>query len=347
MAQLFACHTQYDLIMSLAIMEQYFSEDRNDLILFSDFCLSAEMKARLETQFSNTLIVQGEYSKDDQKYYKKFRSLRISLREIKKFLTNRYDRLFWKCDYSWPEIWLNKQLHKKNSTISIYWLEDGVYFVIGKNAVNFKNNKVKTFIRFCLGKLIFGNYYSFNGAGIGTSNWNEIYCLTYPQAVRSKYANKLFLEVNEDAYRFGMMTLYSGNDIKLSSDSIVLLIDKIDRYNNVDKLTSIISELISMCEKRKVNMYFKYHPRETEHIGELEESCTEIDRSIGAEGIYASNIGERLKIVGIASTSLLSARKCGYEVYSLASIIGETNHDIDIFYEKIGIQLVDQIDELF
>lgn len=347
MNNLFVCHTQYDLLMSLAIMKQHFFNDKNDLVLFSDFTLNDDMKSVLEHSFANSIFLRGERTKYDSKYSHKASAYKKTYVQLNEFLAEYYDNLFWKCDYSWPEIWLNKKIHKKNEKLIIYWLEDGAYFVLDNQVVDLKNNKLKFFLRQCIGKMLFGKYYSFNGIGIGTSTWNNFYCLTFPDAVRDKYKSKPYISVSESSFGHAMTVLYRSCDVEVDDGSVVLFLDKIDRYKILENVVHPIESLLQECENMGVKLYYKYHPRENRKIEQLASRGIEINRSIGAEGLYSCNIGRKIKVVGIASTSLQTARKCGFEVYSMAQITGESNDDINRFYKKIGICMMSSVSELF
>ena len=347
MKQLFVCHTQYDLIMSVALKKRYYETDNNELILFADFAMIAEMEKQLKKLFSRTLVLPGEHSQNDQRYINKVRTLPRSIARIKHFLNGSYDRLFWKCDYSWPEIWLNKRLHKTNKELKVCWLEDGAYFIIGSPIVNLKNNSIKTAIRTGIGKLLFGRYYSFNGVGIGTSTWNNYFCFTYPKAVRDRYVGTKYLEVDDEAFQYGMMALYQNIIVDLDEGSILLIIDKLDRYKSIEKVTSIIERIAEICKSRGTSLYYKYHPREDRRIDILENKCKAIEQSLGAEALYTANIGKKVKVVGIASTSLHTAKKCGFDVYSLANITGESSSEINLFYYRIGVHIINSPEQIF
>lgn len=347
MNNLFACHTQYDLIMSISLCKQYYCADNNDLILFADFSLKTEVEAQLKSVFSKVLILEGEYTRESKKYNNKIKNYKSGYKQLKVFIRDYYDRLFWKCDYSWPEIWLNKTLHKKNNKLAVYWLEDGAYFVPIKEVVDLKNNRIKFFARECVGKLLFGKYYSFDGYGIGSSKWTDKLCLTYPSAVRSKYTEKQYIHVDDNSFSYGVETLYKNMSIDIPENSVFILLDRTDRYKDFERVLDVITELISESIQNGKKVYFKYHPGEMSELAVLKASAAEIDKRVGAEGIYAGNIGRNIKVIGIASTSLQTAKKCGFETYSLANITGESNPEIDCFYKKIGVVTVQSISDIF
>lgn len=61
MRNLFICHTQAHLILASGLALGRFKNDENLLILFVDFGIKDELKARLDKTFARTLYLQSIY----------------------------------------------------------------------------------------------------------------------------------------------------------------------------------------------------------------------------------------------------------------------------------------------
>lgn len=338
----FVPHTQYNLIISLAMVNGPYKEDQNDLILFTDFAISDSMKCLLKKQFNRVKYCSGTFPKENKRWKNKIKTIPKTINDLKDFLTNRYDRLLVVCDTAIPELWIIKHLKNKNPKLNIQWIEDGAwpYFTNDATQTGFNKNSFSRSIRFIIGKLIFGKYYNFKGTDIGSNNWIEEYLLTYPEAVREGFGTgKRKIEIPDKDFQMGMQLLYPETKYELPNKAVVVVFDKIDVYKDKSAVFGVLEKIFVKCNEEKIPVYYKCHPREEEVI-HITASVSEIDRNLGIEGVYSSNMKKDICFIGVKSTGLQTAKKCGFEAVSLAPMLKETNSETVQFYNKIGVHQI-------
>lgn len=343
----FVPHTQYNLIISLAMVNGAYKEDQNDLILFTDFAISDSMKELLEKQFDRVKYCSGTFPKENKSWKNKIKTIPKTINGLKDFLINKYDRLLVVCDTAIPELWLIKHLKNKNPKLDIQWIEDGAwpYFTNDAIQTGFNKTAFSRNIRLIIGRLIFGKYYSFEGTDIGSNNWIEDYLLTYPEAVREGFCtNKNKIEIPDKEFQMGMQLLYSETKYELPNKSVVVVLDKIDVYKDRSSVFEVLEKIFVKCDEAKIPVYYKCHPREEEVIYPT-VSVTEIDRNLGIEGVYTSNMGKDICFIGIKSTGLQTANKCGFNAVSLACLLNEANKNVIAFYENIKVKQISDVHE--
>ena len=163
-----------------------------------------------------------------------------------------------------------------------------------------------------------------------------------PEAVREPYRSKKQLVGISDAeYRAGLEAMYPKAQLDVQPNSVILVVDKLDRYAFPDKVRASLGAFIKRCQDEGKTVICKFHPRETE-VWDIFEGCTTLDKSVGIESAYVSlsDIKDSITIAGIKSTGLMSAKKLGYHTVSLFPACGEKNDNLMRFYEKLGITLI-------
>lgn len=348
MKNLFVMHTQYNLIIAIAIINQEYKDDENDLLLFTDFSLDKNVRLALENYFSHICILEGTFPAINKTWRFKVKKIPSAIKTIDNFIKNtKYDRLFWVCDDAIPEIWILKQLHDRNQNLYIGWIEDGAFPYFDNEAVGtgLNRNTFTRTLRKVVGRIAVGKYYSYEGTTIASNNWTNEYWVSFPNAVRSKFENKNLRKIEFECFQYGIGILYSKISYSISDHSFVFLLDKIDVYKAPYKVEEILEQIIKKCEKMNIDVYYKYHPREESEFGILTNKY-EIPRNIGVEGILANNTGKKLCVIGIKSTALQSSKMCAFETVSIAKIVGENSGEVQKFYEKIGVTILDDVYEM-
>lgn len=344
---IFVPHTQYNLIISLAMVSGPYKGDENDLILFTDFDITESMKQILETYFTRVMYCSGTYPKINKSWKNKIKTIPATIFKLEKFLNKSCDCLLLVCDTAIPEIWLIKYLMEKNSQLKIQWIEDGAwpYFTNDAIQTGFNKNSFVRSIRLIIGKLIFGKYYSFRGNNIGSNNWIQDYLLTYPDATRKGFCeNKRKIEIADNDFQKGMQILFSETNYLMPDHAIIIVLDKLDVYRSKESVLLTLEKIFAKCNALDIPVYYKCHPREEETI-QTNANVKEIDKKIGIEGIYTSNLGKNLTFIGIKSTGLQTARKCGFKAVSLACLLNEANENVIDFYGKIKIEQIHNSEE--
>lgn len=348
MKNLFVMHTQYNLITSLAMIYQQYVNDENDLILFADFKVNESLENVLYNSFNKVCILIGTYPAVNKTWKAKAKRFPGLIVKINNFIGKKgYDRLFWVCDDSIPELYILKNLKRKNSDLYVAWLEDGSfpYFENHVRETGLNKNIYARSLRFIIGKIIFGKYYSYNGTTIACNNWTKEYWVTFPKAVREKFNSKCIKLIKQFFFQKAIKQIYAHITFTIAEDSVLLFMDKIDVYKDFKLIEDTLIRIINICQNKNRTVYYKYHPREEDEFKCLKDQL-EIPRNIGVEGILACNQGKNLLVIGIKSTALQSAKECGFKVISVVDIVKESDKNVHNFYDKIGVNCLTNIKQL-
>lgn len=346
MRNLFVCHTQAQLTLACGLCRGRFRNEENDLILFVDFDLKEVMKIRLEKVFTRTLFLQSIYPAEYNTYRAKTRWYVDDWKQIKKYVTNPYSRVFVVCDTLLLVQKTMKRAYFLNCNTHFIWLEDGIlaYYQNVDFSKGFDRDGATRLIRKIIIKYLcgVGKFYDrdFPGFG-GTARIREVYAL-FPDAVREPYRSlRQITGIADEEYQLGLRALYEPSDLDLDDNSTLLLLDKLDTYIYPDTVKAALKKLIDDDLRNGKTVYCKLHPRETIHW-EIFDTCKVLDRSIGVEGMYLSLIdrNKTVSVVGIKSAGLMSARKLGFDTASLFLLCGETNADLIRFFTTMHIKMI-------
>lgn len=349
MNNLFVVHTQYSLILATGLSKGRFETDINDLILFKDFKLSPELANKLDVIFAHSLFLDGTFPKTNQSTISKIKKYNSAIKMSNAFMRNNYDRVFIVLDMNLPEMHIMKKAYSLNPSVKFIALEDGSYpyFLNYATAGGLDSNVTTRMFRKFLFKYILGcgKFYSFEGRFMGANTWlKEIY-LTYKDYARDIYKNKLTTEITTKEFNSGIDALFPNTPIQLKENAILLILDKLDVYKDLDAIKSMLTILVQNLSNQQKLIYFKYHPRENMNLTELEGQI-ELDRTIGIESFYKGLKNKNPLIIGIKSTGLQTAKKMGFNTISLAKIADEHSPDVINFYKNIGVQVIEDLNEL-
>jgi hypothetical protein len=342
-------HTQYSLALTTGMSKVRFRDDINDLILFQDFRLTPELKDILNANFNKSLYLYGMFPKTNHSIMNRLKNYFNAINESNKFITSEYNRVFIVLDMNLPELRIMEMAYKLNSNVKFCALEDGSYpyFLNYVSAGGLDSNSFTRKVRELIFKYILscGKFYNFEGRFMGANTWlREIY-LTYKDYARDIYANKKKVEISSEEFQRGIDLLFPRITTNISENAVLLILDKIDVYTDINKIRLLISELVLELSKKGKTIYYKYHPRENLSLAELKD-CIELDKSIAIESYYKTLAGKNPLIIGIKSTGLQTAKKLGFNVISVAKIVNEHNPDVISFYDKIGITIVEKISDI-
>lgn len=343
---LFVCHTQAQLILASGLATERFARETNDLILFVDFALREEMRRRLERIFDRVLFLQSIYPKEYDTFRAKLSWYPADLKRIRAFMSQPYGRVFESCDTVFLEQRILKYACKANPEAELIWLEDGItaYFQNVETHGGLDSNTLTRTLRKALFKYLCGagKYYDRDFAGMGGSRMLRTIYAQYPDAIREPYRSlRRAVGITDSEYRSGLRALYEKRALETDPNSVILVMDKLDTYLHPEKVRAAVSACLAAAKTQGREVVCKFHPRETE-VWEEFEGIPAFDRSVGIESLYLSLLDRRetLRIVGVKSTGLASAKKLGYRVESLFGRSGETNPDLESFFRKIGIELL-------
>lgn len=349
-ANLFICHSQAQLLLAMSLSTGRFAQDENDLILFTDFRLKDDLRENLEKVFSRVLYRIGTFPASNKTWKEKFKRYPDDLRQIRTFMDKSYDKVFEVCDDCIPELFALKYAVKRNPDCDFAWLEDGSYPYF-RNTISvsgFSTNNTTRFIRKVLLRNLcgLGRLYDFRGCYMGANHVLRKAYLTFPGKQRKEYQLKDVVGIEDSEFRQGLVTMYPPvKENVIPSDSVLLVMDKLDVYKDLQKIASTLTAVIEKFRKQGKQIFYKYHPREETELDVL-KGCNELSRFTGVENFYSSNVGSNLIVVGIKSTGLQNAKKLGFEVWSLAPIVNEADENVIRFYRSIGIKILEDDTEL-
>lgn len=346
MKNLFICHTQAQLILASGLSLGRFKNDENYLILFVDFGIKDELKERLDKTFTRTLYLQSIYPAEMNSAKAKLKWYPQDWKLIKQFLTEPVDRAFAVCDWLLLVQKTLQRAYKLNHQTEMAWLEDGITAYYSDSDIHGGMDKYSWSMairRFLFRDLVgVGKFYDrdFSLMG-GLSCLKQVYTCN-PDAVREPYrSQKQLVGITDEEYLVGLSAMYPKSKLDVQPNSVILVVDKLDRYAFPDKVRASLSAFISNCKAEGKTVICKFHPRETE-VWDIFDGCQTMDKSVGIESAYVSlaDIKDTITIAGIKSTGLMSAKKLGYHTVSLFPSCGEENENLVKFYEKIGVVLL-------
>lgn len=347
MKNLFILHTQYTIGLAAGLCQKRFKSEFNELIIFSDFRSVQNLIENLNHVFQKIQVFPGIIDIKNKTWKMKVQQYPSEIKWIiNEIQTQKFDRLFLVCDGNIPELYALKYCHKENKDVEISWIEDGAlpYFKNVDVHSGLDTNKVTRFFRKVVLKYIFGlgKYYAFCSDTMGGNRWIKKYYLTYPNCVREEYSLRSACTITGAEFYEGLRIMYGEKrniKLELPKSSILFMIDKIDTYKNAKEVGLALKDFAKKMKIQNDHVFYKYHPRENQKLNDLSE-YVELPRDIGAEKIYIQNIGKDIKVLGIKSTGLQTAKKMGYDVYSIANLVDEANEKLDAFYQKIGICVI-------
>lgn len=342
MNNLFILHTQYNLVLAVGLTKTKFKDDTNDLILFTDFPLNSNLENKCKLLFDHSIFLSGSYPKSNETYLRKIKRYPQIINEINNFIKLKYDNVFIVDDMCIPEMYCLKKTNMINDKTAYYWLEDGgiAYFVNGVKSGGLSSNRITKFLRKLIFKYFFGlgKYYHLADY-MGGHYLLDTAFVTYPSYIRKEYLSKNLVKIEYDSFMVGLTSIYDKIDIKIRSKALLILLDKLSVYKDLQKLTEGLINTIYKYKNEGYVILYKYHPREEERLDILEQ-YVELERGISIESYYASMDPNNISVLGIKSTGLQTAKMLGYNTLSMIKSIDPEESQVLDFYEKIGIRLI-------
>ena len=342
MKNLFICHTQANLILASGLALGRFKADENILILFVDFGIKDELKIRLDKIFTRTLYLQSIYPAENNTIKAKLRWYPMDWTRIKCFLTEPVNRVFAVCDCLLLVQKTLQRCYKLNNGTEMAWLEDGVSACCRASDIHKGMDRYSwsmTIRRFIFQIILsLGHFYERDFEEMGGLKILKVIYTCYPDAVSEPYrSQKQIVGITDVEYLAGLRAMYPKSELNIKPNSVILVLDKLDRYKYPDKVQASIGRLKAKAQAEGKNIFCKFHPRE-DMEWPVFEGCTVLERTIGAESLYLSLIPQRdnISIVGIKSAGLMSAKKMGFDVTTLFNECGETNPDLVKFFRNMG-----------
>lgn len=349
MKNLFIMHTQYNLILSAAVLSKL-PNSHNTLVLYSEFKVGGDIEETLSRVFDRVIFVRKEY-RSILGVYKESKQTKAELLKTKEIWNEQFDcvylsqeRLFDMC--------LLKKIKRHNPSIKCYSVEEDVYYSVN-NRYNAPNYVHKTGLK----KKAYGLISKALMLPYSCSYLEDIYCyamnsvvdgvhLLFPDLARREIASKELIEISNQQLLDGINSIYGDKKTEYpqAESYAIMFFDLMSRYKNKELVSQISLQFIKQCEEKGIQVLMKYHPRETEKF-DIKGVC-EIDQLIPGEKVLADLHGKNAIVFGNATTSCTVAAKLGYKVISIAKIERPENETLHTALEKMNIKCINNITDL-
>ena len=350
MKNLFIMHTQYNLILSAAVMSRS-SGNHNTLILWSEFALSNEMESALDNIFDRVLIVSDKFVKFTNAF-EEIDFIKSALKKIKCLKNEKFDKIYMSQERIFDLIICRRAKRNNPNAVCIDIEEDAYYSINNKfnqpDYVHTESYRIKIY-KF-LYRLFLLRYPYNNKTSIycyGMSDEYDEADLLFPQLARRELLGKKLTEITKDEILKGIDAIYSwvNTDYPESEKYMVMFFFLMERYRNKDIIKQIAARIIEKCKAQGRTVLVKYHPRETEKFSEFED-IFEIDKIIPAEKVLFDLRGKDVSVIGNATTACIVAAKLGYSVKSICKIENPENMKMHEVMAKMGINCISDISEI-
>ncbi len=349
MKNLFIMHTQYNLILSAAVLSRYKDAD-NTLVLFSEFALTDEMRTALDRVFDRVIVARESFS-SPKSALNEIKEIRRCLKRTKTIRNERFDNVFMSQERVFDMI-LCARAKKLNPNARCYNIEEDAYYSISNkyNADNFTYKESKGIKRRKRLYALFLIGYPYNYKDVhycyGMSGEYHGANLLFPHLARRELQGKELLEITKDELIAGIDAIYSQKQTSYpeAEKYTLFFFDLMNRYKSPERVKEIVKGIIETSQKEGRTVLFKYHPRETEKFTDI-EGAFEIPHLIPAEKVLFDLKDKDTVVMGNATTACVVAAKLGFEVVSICKIEFPTNKKMHTVMEKMGILCIENVCE--
>lgn len=345
MKNLFIMHTQYNLILSAAVMSR-FKNSENTLVLYSEFSLNNEMREALSKLFDRVIVVRDKFAAI-MKPLDEIRFIRKCMKKVKSIRNERFDNIYMSQERIFDMI-LCARAKKINPKARCYDIEEDAYYSIAEkyNADDYVHIESKRAKRrkFLYALLLAGYPYNYKEVHYcyGMSSEYDGANLLFPHLARRELAEKELIEITQEELLRGIDAIYSGiNTIYPESEKYTLFFfDLMNRYKNPERVKEIVREIIKVSREGGRTVIFKYHPRETDKFDDI-EGIFELPHIIPAEKVLYDLRERDTVVMGNATTACIVAAKLGYKVISISKLEFPTNEKIHSVMKQMGISCIE------
>ncbi len=347
MKQLFVMHTQYNLILSAAVLLRC-KDSESTLVLFSEFSLSEEMRQALSRVFVRVIVVRDSFYKP-QSALDEIREIRHCLKKIKTLKHEHFDRVYLSQERVFDKI-VCRWVKRKNPQAYCCHIEEDAYYSI-REAYNTEGFVYNDSPRMKRHRLL----YALCLAGYPYDYREVTYCygmsreyhgaaLLFPALARKEVADKELTEITRDELMTGIDALYSQRAVVYPKGDKYLLVffDLMDRYRSPEKVKAIVGELLQVARREGRAILFKYHPRETDKFEEV-EGAVELPHLVPAEKVLLDLKDTDTVVVGNATTACVVAAKLGFRVCSICKLEFPTNTAIHRAMNNMGVTCIQDV----
>lgn len=344
MKRLFIMHTQYNLILSASILHRE-PRGENTLVLFSEFTLTDEMHASLNSVFDHVIVARDAFYAAPSAL-DEVRDIRLCLKKTKCLKRERFDEVYMSQERIFDMILLARA-KKNNPAVRCYNVEEDAYYSINETynddsfvyEESFRMKRRKLLFALCL----LGYSYDYRDFHYcyGMSRAYDGANLLFPSLARRELRGKTLLEISSASLLAGIDAIYATRRVEYppSEKYALIFFDLMNRYKNPEKVRKIVASLIEEAKQQERTVLLKYHPRETDKFPPM-EGAYEIPHIIPAEKVLYDLQGTDTVVLGNATTSCVVAAKLGFRVYSICKLEAPTNKKMHDCMTNMGLVCV-------
>ena len=350
MKNLFIMHTQYNLILSAAVMSR-FDNAENTLVLYSEFKLNDNMREALSRIFDSVIVVRDNFA-PIMKPLDEIKDIRKRMKKVKSIKNERFDNIYMSQERIFDMI-LCARAKKINPHAHCYDIEEDAYYSINEkyNADDYVHTESKRAKRrkFLFALLLAGYPYNYKDVHYcyGMSSEYHGANLLYPHLARRELSGKELFEITSEELMRGIDAIYSGinTDYPEGEKYTLFFFDLMNRYKNPERVKEIVKEIIRISREEGRTVLFKYHPRETEKFNDI-EGVFELPHIVPAEKVLFDLRDKDTVVMGNATTACIVASKLGFPVISICKIEIPNNLKMHSVMENMGLYCVDNVSQI-
>lgn len=341
MRNLFIMHTQYNLILSAAVLSKC-KDAHNTLVLYSEFALNEDMRAVLSKVFDRVLVVRDHFCPLPAPL-EEIRQIRKDVKKVKCIKNEHFDNIYMSQERIFDMI-LCARAKKVNPAAKCYNIEEDAYYSIDEklNDPNFEYRLTarQKRRRFLYALLLAGYPYDYKDLHYcyGMSRQYDGVCLQFPALARRELQGKELIEIDADQLATGIQSIYSDKktEVPATDKYTVFFFDLMNRYKDAEQVKTTVKQIIDASKAAGRTVLLKYHPRETDKLPEMDD-CFEISHIIPAEKVLYDLKDTDTVVMGNATTSCIVAAKLGFRVISICKTQFPTNKKIHTAMESMGV----------
>ena len=350
MKNLFIIHTQYNLILSAAVMSR-FENAENTLVLYSEFNLNDEMREALSRVFSNVIVVTDRFT-PQMKPLDEIRFIRKCMKKVKSIRNERFDNIYMSQERIFDMI-LCARAKKINPQARCYDIEEDAYYSLDEkyNADDYVHVESKRLKRrkFLFALLLAGYPYNYRDVYYcyGMSSEYDGANLLFPHLARRELSEKELFEITKEELLRGIDAIYSGinTDYPEGEKYTLFFFDLMNRYKDPERVKEIVRDIIRVSCNEGRTVLFKYHPRETEKFNDI-EGVFELPHIIPAEKVLYDLRDKDTLVMGNATTACIVAAKLGYDVISISKLEFPMNKKMHDAMKAMNISCVEKFEQI-
>ncbi|MCC8154727.1 MAG: hypothetical protein LIP01_11285, partial [Tannerellaceae bacterium] len=255
------------------------------------------------------------------------------------FLSKSYENVYISQERK-LEIILLKKIRRKNVNCRFFSVEEDSYYTLEREPLR-PGQKIKISVKKPIENVLHLVLYHETTNDrrymcYGMSPITSFLYVLFPDVVREELRYKTIKECTAEMLAAGIEGLY-GEPLDEKKSGLIIVSDLIERYRNREEIVSLFNEIAAFCEESGIELYIKYHPRETNKI-QTECRIQELSTGVAVEKLYLDFNESKTVVLGNMSTSVLTAKKLGFKTISIMKM-NDPQQNIISAYEKIGIEM--------